>query len=122
MDLKAYCFSIKDVSLLMHMAAFWCSLGTGLQYLSYMSIQIQCSLMIKYLSNFNWLKFDLSSFHSRKDIHNLFPFCMMMQMSREIRELTNQRDLAQSRIHNFPSSASWVRVVSLERAHKLFNS
>lgn len=43
---------------------------------------------------------------------------LIEQMSREIRELTNQRDLAQSRIHNFPSSGSWTELSSVSSPDK----
>ncbi|TMX01445.1 hypothetical protein EJD97_024485 [Solanum chilense] len=43
---------------------------------------------------------------------------LIEKMSREIRELTQQRDLAQSRFHNFPSSGSWTELSSVSSPDK----
>ncbi|XP_055836022.1 kinesin-like protein KIN-7E isoform X2 [Solanum dulcamara] len=43
---------------------------------------------------------------------------MIEKMSREIRELTQQRDLAQSRVHHFPSSGSWTELSSVSSPDK----
>ncbi|MCE3215794.1 hypothetical protein HAX54_003572 [Datura stramonium] len=43
---------------------------------------------------------------------------LIEKMSREIRELTEQRDLAQSRVHNLASSGSWTEVSSVSSPDK----
>ncbi|XP_060199775.1 kinesin-like protein KIN-7G [Lycium barbarum] len=43
---------------------------------------------------------------------------LIEKMSREIRELTEQRDLAQSRVHNLASSGSWTELSSVSSPDK----